>query len=222
MEIVILLYKGFAAMDVVGAYEILCRLPDARITFTANKKGVIESEYPSLKMVATHRLEEITNADMLLVPGSTFAFLQVAQDKDVLRHIRRIDEGTEWTISICSGAIILGAAGLLQGKWATTHWALLDKLAQFGAYPKSERYVQAGKLITAAGATAGIDMALFLTTLIAGEDYARMVQLIIEYYPELPVNIPDLAMVPKNIESSARAFLKKEILKMSSTAVVMS
>lgn len=216
MEIVVLLYKGFTATDVVGAYEILCRLPEARVTFAAREKGVIDSEYPSMKMMATHNLEEITAADMLLVPGSTFAFLQVAQDKEVLQHIRRIDARSRWTVSVCTGAIILGASGLLKGKRATTHWAMLDKLAEFGACPMSKRYVQEGKLITAAGVSAGIDMALFLTSLIAGEDYAKMVQLITEYYPEPPVDIPDLATVPKHIEMNARAYLKKEVLKMSS------
>ncbi len=222
MEIVILLYKGFTAMDVVGAYEILCRLPEARVKFAAKEKALIESEYASMKMAATHRLAEIERADMLLVPGSTFAFMQVAQDKEVLQHIRRIDQTTEWTVSVCTGAIILGAAGLLKGKQATTHWAMLDKLLQFEALPKSERYVRDGKLITAAGVSAGIDMALHLASLVTSEDYAKMLQLVTEYYPEPPVNIPDLTAVPKQIEADARAFLKGEILKMSSAIAVLN
>jgi transcriptional regulator GlxA family with amidase domain len=127
-----------------------------------------------MKMMATHRLAEIERADILLVPGSTFAFMQVAQDKEVLQHIQRIDQTTKWTASVCTGAIILGAAGLLKGKGATTHWAVLDKLSQFGALPKPERYVHEGKLITAAGMSAGMDMALYLASLVASEDYAKI------------------------------------------------
>jgi transcriptional regulator GlxA family with amidase domain len=222
MQIVILLYKGFTAMDVVGAYEILCRLPEARITFAAKEKGVIESEYSNLKMMATHNLAEIERADILLVPGSTFAFMQMAQDREVLQHIQRIDQTTEWTVSVCTGAIILGAAGLLKGKQATTHWAMLDKLPQFGALVKSGRYVQDGKLVTAAGVSAGVDMALYLASLIAGEGYAKMLQLVTEYYPEPPMDIPDLTAVPKQIETDARAFLKGEILKMNNPVTVLN
>jgi transcriptional regulator GlxA family with amidase domain len=222
MKIVILLYKGFTAMDAIGAYEILCRLPEADVRFAAKSKGIIESEYAGMKMIATHNLDEIQAADILLVPGSTFAFTQVAQDKEVLQHIQRIDQTTKWTVSVCTGAIILGAAGLLKEKRATTHWAVLDRLPAFGALPKSERYVQDGKLITAAGVSAGIDMALFLTTLIAGEDYAKMVQLVTEYYPAPPVNIPDITAVPEQIEAATKEFLKNEILKMSSAEVVLN
>jgi transcriptional regulator GlxA family with amidase domain len=220
MEIVILLYKGFTAMDVVSAYEILCRLPDAKVKFAAKEKGVIESEYPSMKMVATHNLGEIVSADILLVPGSTFAFMQVAQDIEILHHIKRIDATTGWTTSVCTGAIILGAAGLLQGKKATTHWAMLDRLTLLGAQPKSERFVKDGKIVTAAGVSAGTDMALFLSGLIADEEYARMLQLVVEYYPEPPFDIPELTGVPKNIETAARKFLKREIDRMNMQTAV--
>lgn len=215
MQITILLYKGFTAMDVAGAYEILCRLPRAQVRFAAKETGVIESEYPGLKMVASHRMDEIESTDILLVPGSTFAFRQVAQDREVLQQIRRIDRTTQWTASVCTGAVILGAAGLLQGKKATTHWALLDQLPQFGALPEPVRYVQDGKLITAAGVSAGMDMALYLAKRISGEAYAKMLQLVTEYYPEPPLNITGLAAVPEQTEAEARAFLKAEIVKMS-------
>jgi transcriptional regulator GlxA family with amidase domain len=222
MQIIILLYKGFTAMDVIGAYEILCRLPGAKATFVAKEKGVIESEYASMKMVATHSLAEVQKADLLLVPGSTFAFIHVAQDKEVLYHLRRLHEKTQWTTSVCTGTIILGAAGLLKGKQATTHWAMLESLAQFGAYPKSERYVRDGKLISAAGVSAGIDMALYLARLIVDEDYASMLQLVTEYYPEPPVSIPDMTGVPKQTEADARNFLKSEIKKMSQATAVLN
>jgi transcriptional regulator GlxA family with amidase domain len=222
MEIVILLYKGFTATDVTGAYEMLCRLPGANVSFAAKEKGIIESEYASMQMVAGKNLAEIERADILLVPGSTFAFTQVAQDQEILQHLQRIHETTQWTTSVCTGAVILGAAGLLKGKEATTHWAVLDNLTKFGALPKSARYVRDGKIISAAGVSAGMDMGLYLTSLIVDEGYARMVQLITEYYPEPPVGIVEKSAVPKQVEESARIFLKKEIMKMSSSVVELN
>lgn len=222
MEIVILLYKGFTALDVIGPYEVLSRLPNAVVKFAAMEKGIVESEYPSMKMIATHSLEEIETADILMIPGSTTAFLQAIKDADILQHIQRIDKTTDWTISVCTGAIILAAAGLLKGKAATTHWAALDMLSKFGAQPASERYIQQGKIITAAGVSAGIDMALHLTKLIEDESYAKMVQMVIEYYPKPPLDIPDLAAVPKDVENSARSFFKREMMKLNRDAIVIN
>jgi len=217
MNIVILLYKGFTALDVIGPYEVLTRLPNAEVKFAAKESGIIESEYAAMKMVATHTLAEIEQADILMIPGSTTAFLQVAKDAETLEHIRRIDSTTQWTISVCSGAVILAAAGLLKGRKATSHWGVLNMLEKFGAIPISERYIQQGKIITAAGVSAGIDMALYLTKEIEGEAYAKMVQLVVEYYPQPPLNIPDLSAVPKEIEEAARTFFKEEMQKMNAT-----
>jgi transcriptional regulator GlxA family with amidase domain len=215
MKIVILLYKGFTAMDVIGAYEILCRLPKAEIQFAAKQKGIIESEYPAMKMMAGYNLDEIKEADILLVPGSTYAFMEVAKNTEILGHIQRIDQTTRWTTSVCTGAIILGAAKLLVGKKATTHWAVMDTLPGLGAQPISERYVQDGKILTAAGVSAGMDMALFLTTLLEGDNYAKVVQLVTEYYPEPSTGIQHLNFVPAHIREKTREFLKTEISKMS-------
>jgi putative intracellular protease/amidase len=210
MEIVILLYKGFTSMDIVSAYEVLCRLPHAHVRFAAKEKGVIESEYAAMKMVASHNLAEIDSADLLLVPGSTFAFMQVAEDKEVLDHIRRIDATTKWTTSVCTGAIILGAAGLLKGKRATTHWAAMDRMTIFGALPESKRFVRDGKYISAAGVSAGTDMALYLSALIAGQKYAEMIQMVVEYYPQPPLGFRYITDVPESIAAEARNFLKRE------------
>ena len=215
MKIVILLYKGFTALDVVGAYEILCRLPGAEVTFVAKEKGNVVSEYASMQMVANSSLSDIKEADILLVPGSTFAFTQVAQDKELLQQIRRIDAGTKWTVSVCTGAVILGAAGLLADKKVTTHWAAMDSLKEFGARQSSERYVRDGKLVTAAGVSAGMDMALYLAGIIAGEEYARMLQLVTEYFPEPPFHTEQIPNVAMQVEEDARSFLKSEMLKMS-------
>ena len=222
MKIVILLYKGFTALDVVGPYEVLTRLPDAAVKFAAKEKGVIESEYESMKMIATHSLEEIETADILMIPGSTTSFLKVIKDTEILQHIQRIDKTAEWTISVCTGAIILAAAGLLKDKEATSHWAALEMLSNFGAKPVARRYIQQGKIITAAGVSAGIDMALYLTQLIEDENYARMVQMVTEYYPAPPVNIPITETEAKEVQDAARAFFKKEMMKMNTVAPVMN
>jgi len=222
MEIVILLYKGFTALDVVGPYEVLSRLPHAVVKFAAKEKGLIESEYASMKMFATHTLTEIDKADILLIPGSTTAFLTVMKDAGTIHHIQRIEATTKWTTSVCSGAMILAAAGLLKGKAATTHWALRTMLPGFGAHPVAERYVHQGKIITAAGVSAGIDMALYLTAMMEGETYAKMAQLVIEYYPEPPLNIPNLSAVPEEVERAAREFFKKEMMQMNEATAVMS
>lgn len=215
MEIVILLYKGFTALDVIGPYEVLRLLPNAVVKFAANEKAIVESGSASMKIVASHRLANIEKADILLIPGATATFINVMKDSETINHIRRLDATTKWTTSVCSGAMILAAAGLLKGKSATTHCALLHMLSGFGANPVAERYVHEGKLITAAGVSAGIDMALYLTAMTEGETHAKMAQLVIEYYPEPPVNIPDLAAVPKDVERAARAFYKKEMMKMN-------
>ena len=222
MEIVILLYKGFTALDVIGPYEVLSRLPNAVVKFAAKEKSIVESEYASMKMIATHSLEEIITADILMIPGSTNAFFQVMKDAETLQHIQRIDTTTKWTISVCTGAIVLAAAGLLKGKDATSHWAVSGMLSKFGAQPVTKRFVQQGKIITAAGVSAGIDMALYLARLIEGEEYAQMIQLVTEYYPKPPLDIPDLAAVPKEVESAARSFFKKEMEKMNEVVTTVN
>jgi len=221
MEIVLLLYKGFTALDAIGPYEVLSRLPDAAVKFAAKEKGLVQSEYASLKMMATHSLAEIEMADILLIPGSTTAFLDVVKDGEIIYHIQRIDAMTQWTASVCTGGVILAAAGLLKGKEATTHWAALPLLSQFGATPVSERFLQQGKIITAAGVSAGIDMALYLTKEIEGDSYAKMVQVMVEYYPEPPIDIPDLSAVPKDVENAAREFFKEEMKRMNKEAVAV-
>jgi putative intracellular protease/amidase len=214
MEIIILLYRGFTTLDATGPYEVLCRLPNASVKFVAKEKGVIESEYATTKMIATHSLDEIEKADILLIPGSTMSFASVAGDEQILKHIRRFHSTTQLTLSVCSGSVILAAAGLLKGLSATSHWAALDILTKYGAKPVSERYVRQGKIITAAGVSAGIDMALYISSILEDEDYAKMIQLVLEYYPEPPVDLEELSAVPKEIEESAISYLRNEIMNM--------
>ncbi len=215
MEIAILIYNGFTALDVVGPYEILSRFPGVTVKFAAKEKGVVESEYKFLKMTADYSIQEISRADILLVPGSTAAFMQVAKDKEVVNWISAIHSTTRWTTAVCSGTVILAATGLLNGLEVTSHWGVYDQLRKLNTNPVAERFVQNGKIITAAGVSAGIDMALNLAALEQGEEFAQMLQLVIEYDPKPKFDTGSLAKAPQHIIDIAREFLMRDIQKMT-------
>ena len=185
MDIVCLLFNGITALDIVGPYEVLQRLPDANVEFVAHEKGTVRTDNGSLALVADHALDEVTRADVLVVPGG-FATRRLEDDAALLDWIRTIDATTTWTTSVCTGSVLLAAAGLLEGKEATTHWASMERLAIYGAIPTGRRVVEQGKIITAAGVSSGIDMGLTLVARIAGDEYAQGVQLGIEYDPQPP------------------------------------
>lgn len=185
MRIAILIFDGLTALDAVGPYEVLSRLPGADLTFVATQPGEKRADTGRLGVSADATIEEIPHPDVVLVPGGE-GNRPLMRDERVLRWLREADETTTWTTSVCTGALVLGAAGLLDGKRATTHWAFRERLRDFGAEPVVERVVEDGKVITAAGVSAGIDMALTLAARIAGEDVARAIQLAIEYDPEPP------------------------------------
>ena len=147
-----------------------------------------------LQLIAEHGLSEVASADVLLVPGAGNA-ATLRQYPEVLEWVRAIHATTTWTTSVCTGSLILGAAGLLSGLHATTHWAAHDRLSKWGAKPIKSRIVQDGKVITAAGVSAGIDMALTLAAKISGQEVAERLQLGIEYDPDPPFNVgsPDKA-----------------------------
>jgi putative intracellular protease/amidase len=186
MDIIIYIYDGLTALDAVGPYEVLSRLPGARVRFVARRGGEIETDTGYLRLTAEAGIEDIDRADVLVVPGSVVGFLREAKNPDVLDWIRRIHETTQWTTSVCTGSVILAAAGLLEGLSAASHWASLEILRKYGVEPASKRWVQNGKIVTAQGVSAGIDMALFLSGEIAGADHARATQLVIEYAPDPP------------------------------------
>ncbi|MGI9556933.1 MAG: DJ-1/PfpI family protein [Solirubrobacterales bacterium] len=185
MKLAILLYEEMTALDAVGPYEALCHLPEAEVALVAKEAGPIHAEGGPLQLVADASLSEVGDPDVLLVPGGRGTFA-LRDDAEVLDWLREVDRGTTWTTSVCSGSMVLGYAGLLDGKRATTHWAWLDSLAELGAEPVSERVVEDGKLITAAGVSSGIDMALTLAERLAGRDMAEAIQLGIEYDPDPP------------------------------------
>ena len=211
MKIVILLYEGFTALDAIGPYEILSRLPGADLTFAAARAGIVTSDTGFLKIMASHAIDEITQADIVLVPGGPGDAV-VMQHAPTLEWLRRMHEQTRWTTSVCTGSLILGAAGLLRGVRATTHWASLEELRAHGAEPVKARAVESGKIVTAAGVSAGIDMALRLVQRIAGDDLARAIQLGIEYDPDPPFDAgspeklaPEVVAMLRGVLAGARA-----------------
>ncbi|CAM5362437.1 DJ-1/PfpI family protein [Kitasatospora aureofaciens] len=208
MRIAVLLYPDFTTLDAVGPYEVLSRIPGAEVVFTAAGRGPVRNDLTSLAITADAALDEVDSADLLLVPGGPGTEAQLT-DEAVLDWVRRIDATTTWTTSVCSGSLLLGAAGLLRGRRATSHWGVLDQLPRFGAEPTgSERIVVDGKYATAAGVSAGIDLALTLTGLIAGDETAQAIQLLIEYDPQPPYAAGSLAKASPEVVAGAHRLLQ--------------
>jgi putative intracellular protease/amidase len=207
MDIAILLFDRLTALDAIGPYEVLQRLPGAEVRFVGAQRGPVRTEQGMLGLVADFARADVTSADVLVVPGGigTRALLH---DEPTLEWIRAIDERSDWTTSVCTGSLLLGAAGLLHGKEATTHWRVLDMLATFGAIPISRRVVEQGKVITAAGVSSGIDMALTLAAHIAGDEIAQAIQLGIEYDPQPPFDSGSVAKASPAVYELAVAGLR--------------
>ena len=182
--VVIFLYDRMTALDAIGPYEVLRCVPGLNVRFVAKKAGLVTPDSGLQMLNAEHGIADVSAADILIVPGGDAS--GPLQDPDVLEWIRRMHERTKWTTSVCVGSLILGAAGLLKGIPATTHWNTMDGLKHFGAQAMNERFVRHGKIMTSAGVSAGIDMALALVGLEYGEDMAHAIQLMIEYDPRPP------------------------------------
>jgi putative intracellular protease/amidase len=198
VDIACYVFEGITALDIVGPYEVLARLPGAEVRFVGEQRGAIRTDNQMLGIVADHARADIDSADVLVVPGG-FATRNLESDTALLEWIRMIDATSTWTTSVCTGSMLLAAAGLLEAKLATTHWASLDRLREYGAVPTSERVVEQGKYVTAAGVSSGIDMALTLAARIAGDDVAQAIQLSIEYDPQPPFDSGSVAKAPKPV-----------------------
>ena len=185
MDIVIPIFPDFTALDAVGPYEVLRHLPDAKVVFAAAERGLVRTDSTFIGLQADAAFGEIHAADVLVVPGG-WGTRAAMRDEALLAWVRRIHTTTRYTTSVCTGSLILGGAGLLAGLDATTHWAQTKLLESTGARYTEQRVVQQGKIITAAGVSSGIDMALNLAAQIAGDDVAKSIQLMIEYDPQPP------------------------------------
>jgi putative intracellular protease/amidase len=194
MDIAILLFDNFTALDAVGPYETLSRVPGAKVTFVAAEPGLKRTHMGTLGLMADAALDDLPHPEIIVVPGGPGEMLPRAH-QPTLDWLRAAHETSTWTTSVCTGSLILGAAGLLDGRRATSHWLALDVLSSFGAEPTSQRVVVDGKVVTAAGVSAGIDMGLTLAALLAGGDAAKAIQLGIEYDPQPPFDAgsPDKA-----------------------------
>jgi transcriptional regulator GlxA family with amidase domain len=197
MQTAILLYDGMTVLDAIGPYEVLQSVPGVEVCFVARERGEKRADFKRLGLTADYTLADVPRPDILLVPGTPFP-QAVTGDPEVLEWIRAVHATTTWTTSVCTGALVLAAAGVLAGKRATTHWLALGALSQFGATPVTERVVRDGKIWTAAGVSAGIDMALALVGEQFGAAAAQTAQLIIEYDPQPPFDAgsPDKAPAP--------------------------
>jgi transcriptional regulator GlxA family with amidase domain len=195
MKIVFLLFDRITALDIVGPYEVLSRLPGAQVVFAAEQPGEIRTDNRALGLVADVGLDDVKACDILVVPGG-FGTRMLERDRRHLDWLRAIDRGTRVTASVCTGSILLAAAGLLEGRRANTHWAHRHRLKEHGAIPTPERVVRDGKYATAAGVSAGIDLALALAMELASPEVAAAIQLTIEYDPHPPLDCGDAARAP--------------------------
>ncbi|MGH9286911.1 MAG: DJ-1/PfpI family protein [Acidimicrobiales bacterium] len=208
MLITIPLFDRFTALDAVGPYEVLSRLPGAEVVFVAERAGPVKTDTRALTLVAERALADVDACDVVVVPGGpgTRAMLEPQPLHDWLRAI---DATTQWTTSVCTGALLLAAAGLLDGLEATTHWSAFDTLASLGARPTERRVVPQGKVVTAAGVSAGIDMALWLAAQIAGDEVAKAIQLGIEYDPQPPFDSGSIAKASPETKELLRQALAR-------------
>jgi transcriptional regulator GlxA family with amidase domain len=200
VDVAIPLYDRFTALDAVGPYDVLSRLPGAKVTFVAAEPGPLRTENGMLAMVADAAYEDLPEPEVVVVPGG-FGTRALLDDERILGWLRNAHRSTQFTTSVCTGSLLLGAAGILDGLEATTHWMELETLERFGATPTSRRVVEQGKVITAAGVSSGIDMALLLAARLSSNEVAEAIQLAIEYDPEPPFDSGSTAKArPETVE----------------------
>jgi transcriptional regulator GlxA family with amidase domain len=205
--IVFALYPRVTQLDFTGPYEVLARLPGARCILASATGGDIVAD-GGITFTGVRRLAEIESCALICVPGG-FGTIEAIEDEELIKQIKRLSATAQYVTSVCTGSLVLGAAGLLKGKRATSHWAWREALSAFGAKPDPARVVRDGNIITGGGVTAGIDMALTVTAEIAGADYAQSVQLGIEYAPAPPFNSGRPELAPSHIVASTQQRYEK-------------
>ena len=208
MNIACLVFDQITLLDAVGPVEVLSRIPGAKTQFVGKAKGPVRSSKSDFTINADWSLDEVSSPDILLVPGGP-GVRALLDDRRVLDWVRAVHESTQWTCSVCTGSLLLAAAGLLHGLPATTHWNAMNDLEAYGAKPVKERVVVNGKIVMGAGVSAGIDTALTLASMIAGEEIARAIQLRIEYDPKPPFDAGNAQNVGEDILELARSGLDR-------------
>lgn len=211
MQIAIVVYPGFTSLDIIGPYEVLRGIPGAEIRFVWSRTGPIVADSGVLMIGATHTFEETPRPDVVLIGGSGASTATTAKNEELLEWLRSAHATSQWTVSVCTGSIILASAGLLEGKAATTHWMAMPLLEGLGAKPVAdERVVRSGKIVTGAGVSAGIDVALWLVGGIAGDDAARAAQLMIEYDPQPPYDSGSVQKADAATKRALSTYLARE------------
>jgi putative intracellular protease/amidase len=207
LQIAILLYPGVAALDAIGPWEVLSLLPDADVRFVGTEVGPVIAEGGALLLGVTNTFPEVPSPDIVLVPGGSATPGQMVDDT-VIDWVRAAHQTSQWTASVCTGSLILGAAGILKGVSATTHWSRINTLRLMGAKPEPcRRVVREGKIVTAAGVSAGIDLALWLAGELAGRERAEAIQLVIEYDPQPPFDAGHKSKASRSVQRLACAML---------------
>lgn len=207
MQIAIGLYPGFTALDAIGPYQVFAMHPGIEVVLCAESAGEVTDDNGLLHLGITSTFADVPDPDILLVPGALIAADVATRDDPIIEWIRAAHPHTTYTTSVCTGALLLGAAGVLDGLRATTHWSAYDQLRAYGAKPSEERVVREGRVITAAGVSAGIDLALTILAALHGVEAAQTVQLIIEYDPQPPFDAGAPSKAPAPILEWARTAL---------------
>jgi putative intracellular protease/amidase len=206
-------YPGYTALDFIGPYEVLRNLPDAEVRFCWHQPGPIAADSGVLLIGATHSFDETPSPDVILIPGG-MSTMEHARDEKLLDWVRQAHRTATWTASVCSGSVILAAAGLLEGKRAASHWAALPVLKTLGVNPVGDkRIVHEGNIATSAGVSAGIDLAMWLAGQIAGEGRAKTIQLVIEYDPQPPFDSGHMSKASAATKAAATALLGRDMIK---------
>lgn len=209
MKVAILAYNGMTMLDAVGPYEVLSNIPEIEIFFVAKKRGEIIADTRFLSLKVKYNFKDITEADVLIIPGSSAAFIDIIKDEKTLSWIKQIDINTQFTTSVSSGSIILAKTGILTDKFATSHWKTIPLLKDYGVIFKTDRVVKDGKYITSAGVSAGIDMAFLLCDEFVGEDQTKAIQLVLEYNPKPLYNSGNIDTCDDEIIEKATKIIKR-------------
>ncbi|MEU5879321.1 DJ-1/PfpI family protein [Spirillospora sp. NPDC047279] len=199
MQVAIAMFPKLTILDAIGPYQVFANMPDAEVVLCAARRGRL-ADGGTLHLDIDHTFADVPNPDILVVPGGNITRQMARENDPIVEWIRSVHEHTTYTTSVCTGAMLLGAAGLLQGLKATTHWVAYDELRRYGAEPTEQRVVFQDKIVTAAGVSAGIDMALQAVAKLSGSEAAQAIELLIEYDPEPPFGTGSLSKAPQNVK----------------------